>query len=414
MKQSLSRFAIPFLCLSSVCLAHNGGHQHGHEGDERAHLMEEVGKLSEVTEVSKLEARDGLAWLHGEEKPYSGWVRKTWEIRHRHAPAWHMHSHPKQTRLAEFKGGLPTESRWLDKEDFLMKREMFAGKDMQEEKVWVSNFLTAMNTGAGLFMTLENVAGKDPRVTRHIEWHDNGIRQRDSKVLEYNEANGHRKEDFINRNRNGQVSEQGQSWRNGSFRTLDGKYVSFHSNGQTHEQGQYAMGKKDGVNISFYDNGQKRSEELWDDGKPVTIQAWKVNGDKCPETTLTNGTGKSIEYDNSRHGKKRSERNYVDGLKHGPEITFRGDGTKPWSVEPWLHGQRQGTRIFYEFDGSRMETTIGGELDGMRVIYNEDGSIEKRFLTLADYQQHITDELEKKYPKPSGIPISTTEIREKQ
>ena len=65
MKQSLSRFAIPFLCLSSVCLAHNGGHQHGHEGDERAHLMEEVGKLSEVTEVSKLEARDGLAWLHG-------------------------------------------------------------------------------------------------------------------------------------------------------------------------------------------------------------------------------------------------------------------------------------------------------------------------------------------------------------
>ena len=68
-------------------------------------------------------------------------------------------------------------------------------------------------------------------------------------------------------------------------------------------------------------------------------------------------------------------------------------------VEPWVKGQRKGTRIFYEFDGSRMETTIGGELDGMRVIYNKDGSIRNKFATLADYQHRLTEETEKKYGK---------------
>jgi len=322
MKQSLSRFAIPFLCLSSVCLAHNGGHQHGHEGDERAHLMEEVGKLSEVTDVSKLEARDGLAWLHGEEKPYSGWVRKTWQVRHKHAPGWHEHSHPKQTRLARFKGGIPAESRWLDEDNLLKKMTMFAEKDSQEEKTWVSSFLKAMNTGVGLFMTLEGRTGNEPLVARYTEWSENGTKKRAAKILEYNK-DGYRKEDFTDWHNNGQVSEQGQSWRRGHYNIYGGKLVS------------------------FYRNGQKRSKELWDYGKPVTIKVWKTNGEKCPETKVAEGMGTYAWRDKYR-GEIYVVHSYMDGLLHGPSIWYQ-DGEKK-AVQNWVKGKRQGTEIKHGHD----------------------------------------------------------------
>jgi antitoxin component YwqK of YwqJK toxin-antitoxin module len=100
------------------------------------------------------------------------------------------------------------------------------------------------------------------------------------------------------------------------------------------DQGQYAMGKKDGANVSFYNNGQKRSEELWENGELVTVQLWKTDGEKCPETTLIAGTGKHVWYHYHR-GEKWQEVTYVDGLKQGAETTYRDDGNKLWTVEPW-------------------------------------------------------------------------------
>ena len=45
MKQQILLAATLTLALSSTCLAHNGAHDHRHEGGERADLMREVGKL---------------------------------------------------------------------------------------------------------------------------------------------------------------------------------------------------------------------------------------------------------------------------------------------------------------------------------------------------------------------------------
>lgn len=54
----------------------------------------------------------------------------------------------------------------------------------------------------------------------------------------------------------------------------------------------------------------------------------------------------------------------------------RGDGTKLLTVEPWVKGRRQGTRM----------------------PYNQDGSIRKKFPTLANYQQHLRTKLKRNIP----------------
>ena len=356
MKQSISVAATLALSLSSISLAHNGAHDHGHEGDERAHLMKGVEEVSEVTDVLSLEVRDELTWLPDAEEPYSGWAGRSYPTRHNHWPhGWH--DHPKQTVLVKFKNGAPTECRWLTKHDELLRLQEVM-TDSEEPEMTVGRFMEGLVADNRMWRPTGIQHGKS------IQWIPNG-----KKVHEFNMVKG----------------------------SFHGPYTCW-SGGRVRDQGQYAMGKKDGVNVSFYNNGQKRSEELWDKGELVTVQVWKIDGEKCPETTLTDGTGTHVWYHYQR-GEKWQEVNYVDGLKDGPEITYRGDGAKLWTVEPWVKGQRLGTRIHYEFDGSRMEVTLGGLQDGMRIHYNKDGSIREKFPTLADYQQHLTDETEKKYGK---------------
>ena len=110
------------------------------------------------------------------------------------------------------------------------------------------------------------------------------------------------------------MSEQGQTWRRGSYNIYGGKLAS------------------------FYRNGQKRSEELLDYGKPVTMQVWKINGEKCPDTKLADGTGTYAWYDQSG-GRKHVVHSYMDGLLNSPSIRYQ-DGEKT-SVQNWAKGKRQ-------------------------------------------------------------------------
>jgi antitoxin component YwqK of YwqJK toxin-antitoxin module len=368
MKQSISLAALLTLTFSSISLAHNGVHDHGHEGDERAHLMREVGKVSEVTDVSELEVRDDLAWLDDAQEPYSGWVKNTWGGRHNHWPhGWH--THPARTRMVKFKGGVPIESRWLDQHFTLQSLDIFAEKDQQLSKTWAASFLTGFVTNKELYPIVHEKR-LITVITKYIEWHENGTRKREAQVLECTQ-DGYRKEEFTEWRRNGLVSEQGQVWRKENFRKGDGKVVS------------------------FYSNGQKRSEELWDDGKLVTMQVWKIDGEKCPETSLAEGTGRYAWYDQNG-GEKYAVHRYMNGLLHGPSITYHKGGKT--SEQNWVKGERQGTGIQYKDDGSRIEITYGGEQDGLQVHYNADGSVSKT-LTRAEYQQQITDRTEEKYGK---------------
>lgn len=48
---------------------------------------------------------------------------------------------------------------------------------------------------------------------------------------------------------------------------LDGKYTSFHENGQLKEQGAYKNGKFNGQWTVFYENGEKAVEAAFEEGK---------------------------------------------------------------------------------------------------------------------------------------------------
>ena len=108
---------------------------------ERARLIRDIGPLSKVTDIEKLELRDGLAWLPDANEPYTGWAKKTWEIRHRHSddPDDGWHTHNKFTDLAKFEAGVPTKYGNLDEQDNPIVLKIFADKDSQR-KTWVADF----------------------------------------------------------------------------------------------------------------------------------------------------------------------------------------------------------------------------------------------------------------------------------
>lgn len=99
--------------------------------------------------------------------------------------------------------------------------------------------------------------------------------------------------------------------------------------------------------VSFYRNGQKRSKEVWDYGKPVTIKVWKTNGEKCPETKVAEGMGTYAWRDKYR-GEIYVVHSYMDGLLHGPSIWYQ-DGEKK-AVQNRVKGKRQGTEIKHGHD----------------------------------------------------------------
>jgi hypothetical protein len=84
------------------------------------------------------------------------------------------------------------------------------------------------------------------------------------------------------------------------------------SNGQIRTLIQLKDGKLDGLRTYWHKNGQKKFEENYKDGKPMTVVAWKPNGEKCPVTNVVNGNGVWVWYnddgtENSRHTFKDGE-----------------------------------------------------------------------------------------------------------
>ena len=64
--------------------------------------------------------------------------------------------------------------------------------------------------------------------------------------------------------------------------------------------------KRDGISTTWYKNGQKKAEKNCKQTKLISAMVWKPNGEKCPETNVTDGTGCFIEYD--ENGQKMSEK----------------------------------------------------------------------------------------------------------
>jgi len=82
----------------------------------------------------------------------------------------------------------------------------------------------------------------------------------------------------------------------------------------------------------------------------MSANVWKPDGQKCPETNLTNGAGKIVSY--YKDGSKERKTPYVDGKLHGTQIFYREDGSKRYETS-YVNGLKHGTQIWCREDGSK-------------------------------------------------------------
>jgi len=85
-------------------------------------------------------------------------------------------------------------------------------------------------------------------------------------------------------------------------------------NGEMSVLTQYKDGRKEGRELAWYGDGKKVSEETYKEGKLWTARAWKINGDKCPDTNVIDGTGVRTQY-HGVSGKRRWRHTFQDGQR---------------------------------------------------------------------------------------------------
>ena len=90
------------------------------------------------------------------------------------------------------------------------------------------------------------------------------------------------------------VKVQESNYKEGN---LDGLNTSWYRNGQNRSKVLWKDGQKDGFSIFWYSNGGKKAQLQWEKGKMISAEAWKANGEKCPETRVKNGNGVYLKRD---------------------------------------------------------------------------------------------------------------------
>ena len=110
---------------------------------------------------------------------------------------------------------------------------------------------------------------------------------------------------------------------------IDGKkngyfYLGYRSDPNEPKQkleANFILDQLDGEFSQWYENGNIRSSRLYDYGKLLEASSWKLDGTPCNITSIKNGNGPLIIYDDYT-GKKEIEENYQDGLRNGAWMKF--------------------------------------------------------------------------------------------
>ena len=90
-----------------------------------------------------------------------------------------------------------------------------------------------------------------------------------------------------------------------------GRAERFYRNGQKQEEGNFNDDYPNGVATFWYENGQKKGAMNHKDGILMSAEAWKPNGEKCPNTKIKEGNGIMVWY--KEDGTEDYESIYKDG-----------------------------------------------------------------------------------------------------
>ena len=99
-----------------------------------------------------------------------------------------------------------------------------------------------------------------------------------------------------------------------------GAWTDWYENGQKKAEGNYKDDKRDGQETFWYKNGEKSSESKYREGKCMSVEVWKPNAEKCPETNLSGGNGIRIVYD--ENGRKVKKVRFNGGRLNGLPVSL--------------------------------------------------------------------------------------------
>jgi antitoxin component YwqK of YwqJK toxin-antitoxin module len=150
----------------------------------------------------------------------------------------------------------------------------------------------------------------------------------------------------------------------------------------------------------FSGTGKVSNVVQFEAGKAMNAHSWKPNGEKCPDTTLSGGSGVLFVYFDN--GSKASESHYTQGLLNGMKLVWHENGEKRqegFYQEGKLHGRsisrhrngqmteeinyadglEHGSYAFWTEGGQKIEegSYLAGKRDGKLTIWTPDGDKEK-------------------------------------
>lgn len=108
------------------------------------------------------------------------------------------------------------------------------------------------------------------------------------------------------------------------------------------------------------------------DGKTMNAHSWKPNGERCPDTTLSEGSGVLFVYFDN--GSKASESHYTQGQLNGMKLVWHENGEKHQEGF-YQEGKLHGMSISRHRNGQKIEETnyAGGLENGNYAVWNKEG-----------------------------------------
>ena len=158
----------------------------------------------------------------------------------------------------------------------------------------------------------ELVVGDDQLILKKVE----GVQLAHYKGIPYS---GKSKGNF--RSSDGRALDK-SNWKDGRKDGLTTFYCGCGTDAKV--EVNYKNGEYDGLTASWYENGQKGTWENWKDGKIISADTWKPNGDKCPVTSIKDCNGVVIEY--YENGQPQYEKHYLEGVLDGAWIEYYNNG----------------------------------------------------------------------------------------
>ena len=233
----------------------------------------EKAPLKSAVEWSKLQDRNGDAYLPNTDKPYSGWAKQTYD-------------NGKVKALAEFTDGSVTHlKQWqengIPKSDIEYLKGEVSLSDVPLKDSW-KNF--SLHHGLVTY------------------WYANGQKSLE-RSYKYGKFDGILTKWYENGQKRFVINcKDGKK---------EGLAILYDENGQKYSEGNYKDGKEDGLQFSWYKKGQKMFEENYKDGKLMSVEVWKPNGEKCPVTNVKEGNGVMVYY--NEDGSQMRRMTYKDG-----------------------------------------------------------------------------------------------------